>query len=61
MQASSESISRRLLFRTDRSSIEEILGASPLLTSAWFAPMCVGGLILASVGGLVLHLLSGRM
>ena len=41
--------------------IEEVLHASPLLTTAWFAPMCVGGLILASVGGLVLHLLPGSM
>jgi MFS family permease len=41
--------------------IEEVVGASPLLTAAWFAPMCVGGLILATIGGLVLHLLSGRI
>ena len=39
--------------------IEDILHASPLLTSAWFAPMCVGGLILCTVGGLILHLLPG--
>jgi hypothetical protein len=41
--------------------IEDVLGASPILTAAWFTPMCVGGLILATVGGLVLHLLPGRM
>ncbi|KAF2845612.1 MFS general substrate transporter [Plenodomus tracheiphilus IPT5] len=41
--------------------IEEVVGASPLLTAAWFTPMCVGGLILATVGGLVLHLLPGRI
>jgi MFS family permease len=41
--------------------IEEVVGASPLLTAAWFAPMCVGGLILVTVGGLVLHLLPGRI
>jgi MFS family permease len=41
--------------------IENVVGASPLLTAAWFTPMCVGGLILATVGGLVLHLLSGRI
>lgn len=41
--------------------IQEVLHVDPLLTSAWFAPMCVGGLILASVGGLILHLLPGRM
>lgn len=41
--------------------IEEIVGASPILTAAWFAPMAVGGLILVTLGGLVLHLLPGRM
>lgn len=41
--------------------IQDILGASAILTSAWFAPMCVGGLVLATVGGLILHLLPGRM
>ncbi|KAF9739115.1 hypothetical protein PMIN02_001273 [Paraphaeosphaeria minitans] len=41
--------------------IEEVLHAGPLLTSAWFAPMCIGGLILATVGGFVLHLLPGRI
>lgn len=41
--------------------IEEVVGASPLLTAAWFTPMCVGGLILATIGGLILHLLPGRI
>jgi len=41
--------------------IEQVVGASPLLTAAWFTPMCVGGLILATIGGLVLHLLPGRI
>ncbi|KAF1836330.1 membrane transporter [Decorospora gaudefroyi] len=41
--------------------IEEVVGASPLLTTAWFTPMCVGGLLLATVGGLILHLLPGRV
>lgn len=41
--------------------IEEVVGASPLLTAAWFTPMCIGGLILATVGGLILHLLPGRI
>lgn len=41
--------------------IEEVAGASPLLTAAWFAPMCVGGLILTTIGGLILHLLPGRI
>ncbi|KAF2267567.1 MFS general substrate transporter [Lojkania enalia] len=41
--------------------IELVLGASPLLTTAYFTPMCVGGLILATVGGLILHLLPGTI
>jgi MFS family permease len=41
--------------------IEQVVGASPLLTAAWFTPMCVGGLMLATVGGLILHLLPGRV
>ena len=41
--------------------IEEVLHATPLLTTAWFTPLCIGGLILATVGGLVLHHLPGRM
>ena len=40
-------------------SIVNVLGASALLTTAWFAPMAAGGLILATVGGLILHLLPG--
>jgi MFS family permease len=41
--------------------IEQVVGASPLLTAAWFTPMCIGGLILATIGGLILHLLPGRI
>lgn len=41
--------------------IEQVVGASPLLTAAWFTPMGLGGLVLATIGGLVLHLLSGRI
>ena len=41
--------------------IEQVVGATPLLTAAWFAPMCVGGLILTTIGGLILHLLPGRI
>jgi MFS family permease len=41
--------------------IEEILGASSLQTTAWFAPMAAGGLILATAGGLVLHIFSGTI
>ncbi|CAO2652021.1 Nn.00g003040.m01.CDS01 [Neocucurbitaria sp. VM-36] len=41
--------------------IEQVVGASPLLTTAWFTPMCIGGLILATIGGFILHLLPGRI
>ncbi|KAJ5749242.1 uncharacterized protein N7511_010938 [Penicillium nucicola] len=41
--------------------IETIVGATPLLTTAWFAPMAIGGLVLATVGGFTLHHLSGTL
>ncbi len=41
--------------------IEQVVGASPLLTVAWFTPMCVGGLVLSTVGGFIMHLLPGRI
>lgn len=37
------------------------MGASPILTAAWFAPMAVGGIFLATVGGLTMHLLPGSI
>lgn len=39
--------------------IQDVMGASPLQTVAWFVPMCLGGVILAIAGGYVFHLLSG--
>ena len=41
--------------------METILGASPLLTTAYYLPMIVGGLILATVGGFLLHVLPGTL
>ncbi|MCJ1304914.1 hypothetical protein MMC08_007727 [Hypocenomyce scalaris] len=41
--------------------IESILGAGPLLTTAWYAPMAIGGLVLALIGGFFLHLLPGTI
>ncbi|MCJ1284521.1 hypothetical protein MMC26_003854 [Xylographa opegraphella] len=41
--------------------MERILGASPLLTTAYYLPMIVGGLILATVGGFLLHVLPGTL
>ncbi|KAL1639494.1 hypothetical protein SLS58_007926 [Diplodia intermedia] len=40
--------------------IELVLGIGTLQTTAWFAPMAAGGLILSTVGGLVMHLLPGK-
>lgn len=41
--------------------MEQILGASPLLVVAWYVPMALGGCIIGTVGGLVLHLLPGTL
>lgn len=41
--------------------IQNVMGASAILTSAWYTPMAVGGIILALIGGVVLHLLSGTL
>lgn len=41
--------------------MQDIMGGSPLQITAWFTPMCVGGIIIATVGGYVLHLLPGTM
>lgn len=37
-----------------------IMGATPLQVVAWYVPMILGGLILSTAGGFVLHLLPGR-
>lgn len=42
-------------------SIQSILGAGPLLATAWYAPMATGGLVLSFAGGLLLHLLPGTV
>ncbi|KAI9808717.1 MAG: hypothetical protein M1825_003869 [Sarcosagium campestre] len=39
--------------------MQEILGASPILVAAWFIPMALGGCVISTVGGLVLHLIPG--
>ena len=41
--------------------MKDIMGGSPLQITAWFTPMCVGGIVIATVGGYVLHLLPGTM
>lgn len=37
------------------------MGRSSLTTAVWFAPMAIGGIFLATVGGFTLHLLPGRL
>jgi len=41
--------------------IETVLQATPLQTAAWFTPLAVGGMMLAISGGLVMHLVPGRV
>ncbi|KIW67534.1 hypothetical protein PV04_06778 [Phialophora macrospora] len=40
---------------------QNIMGASPLQVVAWWTPMVVGGLILSTVVGFILHLVPGRL
>jgi MFS family permease len=39
---------------------ENIMGATPLQVVSWYVPMVVGGLILSTAGGLLLHLLPSK-
>ncbi|OIW33111.1 MFS general substrate transporter [Coniochaeta ligniaria NRRL 30616] len=41
--------------------IELVLGKSPFTTALWFAPWGIGGVILASTSGFILHLVPGRV
>jgi len=41
--------------------MQDIMGATPLQVSAWFSPMCVGGILVSILGGYVLHLIPGTM
>lgn len=41
--------------------IELVLDQSPMTTAVWYTPLCAGGLILGTVGGLTLHILPGRL
>ncbi|KAG8529495.1 uncharacterized protein KY384_006132 [Bacidia gigantensis] len=41
--------------------MEDIMGAAPLQVAAWCAPMSGGGIIIAIVGGYVLHLIPGTL
>ncbi|KAJ9668529.1 hypothetical protein H2201_001170 [Coniosporium apollinis] len=39
----------------------EVMGASPMQLVAWFTPMALGGCIIATCGGFVLHLVPGSV
>ncbi|KZL85084.1 major facilitator superfamily transporter [Colletotrichum incanum] len=41
--------------------IETILHIEPLLAAAWFAPLAIGGIVIAIVGSVVLHKLPGTI
>lgn len=41
--------------------IQNIMGASPLQTAAWYVPMCAGGMIISVTGGYLLHLIPGTL
>lgn len=41
--------------------MENIMGASPLQVVAWYVPMALGGCIISTVGGFVLHRLPGTL
>jgi hypothetical protein len=41
--------------------METIMGATPLQVVAWFVPMALGGCIISTAGGFVLHLLPGTI
>lgn len=41
--------------------MQDIMGASPLQISAWYSPMCVGGILISVLGGYVLHRVPGTL
>ncbi|KAI9655381.1 MAG: hypothetical protein M1821_005528 [Bathelium mastoideum] len=41
--------------------LQNIMGASPIKVAAWCTPMALGGIIISTVGGFVLHLIPGRL
>ncbi|KAI9713847.1 MAG: hypothetical protein M1820_000577 [Bogoriella megaspora] len=41
--------------------MENIMGGTPIQVVAWYAPLAAGGCIIASLGGLVLHLIPGSL
>lgn len=41
--------------------MQDIMGATPLQISAWYSPMCVGGILISILGGYFLHLVPGTL
>jgi len=41
--------------------MQDIMGATPLQISAWYSPMCVGGILISILGGDFLHLVPGTL
>jgi MFS family permease len=41
--------------------MENVMGATPLQVVAWYVPMALGGCIISTFGGFVLHLLPGTL
>ena len=41
--------------------MQDIMGASPLQVSAWYSPMCVGGVLISTMGAYSLHLIPGTL
>ena len=39
--------------------MQDIMGATPLQVSAWYSPMCVGGILISVLGAYFLHLVPG--
>jgi len=42
-------------------SMDGVMGASPLQIVAWFTPLFAGGIIIAALGGFVLHVVPGTI
>lgn len=41
--------------------MQDIMGATPLQVTAWFVPMCAGGIFISITGGYILHLVPGTL
>lgn len=41
--------------------MENVMSVSPLLVVAWYTPMAIGGILISTFGGFILHLLSSTI